>query len=116
VHTLAQEVAELPEFRGKIPPEPVRVMPPEFYYNALAPLMSETDIWQTTYLQQMKGQNAVYEWARGTLLLPFFAALQPREQESFGALYAERLRAAYPQQPDGSILFPFQRLFIIGRR
>jgi trans-aconitate 2-methyltransferase len=85
------------------------------YYDWLHPHVAALDIWETEYLQIMRGENPVADWTSGSFLLPFLGALQGAERESFAAAYRAAMREAYPQRADGSTLFPFRRLFIVAR-
>jgi trans-aconitate 2-methyltransferase len=86
------------------------------YYELLEPLSSHLDIWQTTYLQVLTGEDAVFRWVSGTGLRPFINALEGEEREAYIAEYKKRLNRAYPLRPSGKVLFPFQRLFVVARR
>jgi trans-aconitate 2-methyltransferase len=90
------------------------------YYAWLAPLFPRIDIWSTEYLQVLAPNAArehpVAAWTKGTWLVPFLAALDSGEQREFLAAYAEELASAYPLLPDGGVLFPFRRLFIVANR
>jgi trans-aconitate 2-methyltransferase len=90
---------------------------PSFYYDAMAPLATRLDIWETEYLHVMPGPLAIVEWYRGTGLRPFLDRL-PDEgvRHRFLAEYLEAVTAAYPARPDGRVLFPFRRMFIIAYR
>ena len=88
---------------------------PESYYRMLAPLLRDLDIWETTYLHVLGGENPVVEWTKGTALRPYLDALAGPERGAFLAAYQARIAAAYPKQPDGNTLLPFRRLFLIGR-
>ena len=48
--------------------------------------------------------DAVLEWMKGTGLRPVLSALDEEQQAEFVAEYAERLRAAYPQESFGTVL------------
>jgi len=86
------------------------------YYDWLTPL-AETDIWSTTYLHALEGDDAIVEWMKGTGLRPYLQALATEaERESFIALYRRSVAIDFPQREDGVTLFPFPRLFIIARR
>ncbi len=89
---------------------------PTDYYKILRPIVSELDIWETTYLQMLSGEDPVFEWVSGSILRPVFSQLPPPDVERFVAECKLRLRAAYPRQPDGTTLFSFRRLFIVARR
>ncbi len=87
---------------------------PSRYYERLAPRMRHTDIWETTYLQALEGEDAVFRWTSGTALRPFLAALEGEERDAFCETYKARLREAYPQSADGKTLFAFTRLFMVA--
>lgn len=89
---------------------------PDAYYRILAPAVRQVDIWETTYLHVLEGDNPVVEWTKGTALRPYLDALAEPERSAFLAGYAARVAAAYPKQPDGRTLLPFRRLFIVAQR
>jgi trans-aconitate 2-methyltransferase len=89
----------------------------EAYYRWLSPLCSEIDIWSTTYLHVLEGEDPVVEWMSGTALRPYVQALSDEaERAGFFESYRARVAQAFPQQADGTTLFPFPRLFIVARR
>ncbi len=96
--------------------KPAPVHEPAFYQQVLAPLVSDIDLWETTYFQVLEGQNPVAEWTKGTWLKPMLDALDGDRRDGFEAAYRARVAAAYPPGPDGRTLFPFNRLFIVARR
>lgn len=89
---------------------------PEQYYERLAGLGMQVDLWETTYVHVLAGRNPVLEWMRGTALRPYLDALGPAETKDFLASYAEELRKAYPPRTTGETLFPFRRLFVVAIR
>ena len=95
-------------------PDPVA--PPDFYYDLLAPrAQGGIDLWETEYVHQLKGDNAVLEWMRGTTLRPVLDALDDKLRAGFLDAYAERLAAAFPRREDGKTLLKFRRLFLVAR-
>ena len=91
-------------------------LPLERYHALLKPLC-ETDLWRTTYLQQLTGPSPVLEWIKGAYLRRYLAALpDPAEQEAFLSVLRQRLDRLHPADADGVTLFPFTRLFILARR
>ena len=89
----------------------------EAYYDMLAPICGEVDIWSTVYLHVLEGDDPIVEWMKGTGLRPFLQALATEaEREDFLKAYGARLRTLFPERPDGTTLFPFPRLFIVARR
>jgi trans-aconitate 2-methyltransferase len=124
-HALMREVAAEPAFapyldgvlRGG-----ESVAEPTSYAAVLAGLGCEVDAWETTYVHVLDaegrfGDDAVLAWVSGTGLRPVMDALEPEPavRQAFLDTYAERLRAAYPRRPWGTLL-PFRRIFCIARR
>jgi trans-aconitate 2-methyltransferase len=73
------------------------------------------DVWQTTYVHRLSGDDPVLSWLRGTGLRPVLARLDDAEAAKFEREFAPLLRAAYPATPGGT-LFPFRRTFAVGHR
>ncbi len=86
------------------------------YYRLLKPHCRRVDMWRTTYFHVLSGIDAVVEWFKGSGLRPYLAPLDPAQRKSFLAQYREGIAAAYPVQPDGSVLLPFPRLFLVATR
>jgi trans-aconitate 2-methyltransferase len=90
---------------------------PEFYYDLLSPLAKGgIDLWETEYVHQLQGEDAVLEWMRGTSLRPVLDALDRPARDEFLATYARELRMAFPRRDDGKTLLHFRRLFLVARR
>lgn len=96
----------------------VQVMTAETYYDVLAPLCDDIDLWATTYLHVLSGDDAVLEWMKGTALRPYLTALadDPPMRQAFVAALGQRLSAAFPRRMDGATLLPFPRLFLVAQR
>ena len=87
------------------------------YYRWLAPLCGEVDLWTTTYLHALEGDDPVVEWMRGTALRPYLDALTDEAlREAFLDAFRVRIAAAFPADADGVTLFPFPRLFMVAVR
>jgi trans-aconitate 2-methyltransferase len=87
---------------------------PAGYLDLLAGAGCSVDAWETTYLHVLHGAHPVVEWYRGTGLRPVLAALDPGQAEEFLADYSERIEAAYPAAPYGTVL-PFRRVFVVAQ-
>lgn len=85
------------------------------YWDLLKPRAAALDMWETTYLHALQGEDAVVEWAAGSSLRPFLEPLPPALQAAYRQAYAEALRPHYPRRADGATLLPFRRLFIIAK-
>ena len=87
---------------------------PVWYYERLLPLCSNVDIWHTTYHHRLAGAHAVVEWFSGSALVPFLEPLAEAQRRAFLADYTAAVARAYAPLPDGSVLLPFPRLFMVG--
>ena len=117
-HALMREVAQGGPWADVLRPL-LRVAPvaeAEQYYDWLAPLCQSIDIWHTTYMQALSGDDRVLEWISSTALKPLLEALRTDHLAAFRATLADKLREAYPRRADGTTLFPFKRLFIVAVR
>jgi trans-aconitate 2-methyltransferase len=90
---------------------------PRFYYDLLCAEAERLDLWTTEYQHVLDGPGTILEWLRSTRLRPFLAALpEAADREAFEAALLERITAIFPRRPDGRVLFPFGRLFVIAYR
>ncbi|SDR69149.1 trans-aconitate 2-methyltransferase [Actinopolymorpha singaporensis] len=87
----------------------------EEYLALLAGAGCEVEAWETTYLHVLPGENAVFEWIRGTGARPVLQALPDDVRPEFEKVYKERLAAAYPRRDYGTVL-PFRRVFAVAHR
>ena len=68
----------------------------------------------TVYQNVLPDADAIVEWYKGSGMRPFLEAMtSDHQREKFMRRYTESIRAAYPARPDGKVLFPFRRLFVI---
>lgn len=94
------------------------VAPPAAYLRLLAPL-GDVDLWETEYLQALEPVvegHPVRAFTQSTAMLPFAARLGEGELQDFVAAYDDALAYAYPAEADGTVLFPFRRLFLLLAR
>ncbi len=84
------------------------------YWDMLRPRAASLEIWETTYLHALRGEDAVGEWASGSSLRPFLDALGGAERAAFRAAYARVVAPHYPRRDDGTTLLPFRRLFLVA--
>lgn len=117
-HRIIAAVAQSAPFRAKLSGRlrEAPVADPDYYYQLLAADCHLIDMWETSYLHVLEGQDAVLNWIKGTALVPLLAALDAGEQNDFICELAARLAAAYPRHEDGKTLLPFKRLFFIAYR
>ncbi|TIC85952.1 trans-aconitate 2-methyltransferase [Nocardioides sp. GY 10113] len=85
------------------------------YLRALTALGCTVTAWETTYLHVLHGPDPVFSWVSGTGAGPTLQALPGDLRPRFEDEYKARLRAAYPVEPDGSVVFGFRRVFVVAR-
>lgn len=114
-HVLLHETASHPRWRTALAgmPRPLAHSPAS-YLDVLVRAGWRADVWETTYLHVLSGDDAVLGWMRGTALRPVLAALSADEARAFEEAYGARLRTAYPRGPYGTVL-PFRRIFAVGQ-
>jgi trans-aconitate 2-methyltransferase len=117
-HRLMRQVAAAGPWAGKLANAAGARAPrlgAAWYYALLRPHATRVDVWTTTYHHVLTGgTDAVVEWFKGSGLRPFLAPLDPDETTGFLTEYRAALVDAYPPLPDGSVLLPFPRLFIVA--
>ncbi|EAP77278.1 MULTISPECIES: methyltransferase domain-containing protein [Roseovarius] len=89
------------------------VMAPQKYDELLAP-MGRFRLWETEYYQRLvaeKGSHPVRRYTESTYARPVLNALEADEKAELIRRYEEAMQVAYPVRADGSVLFPFRRLF-----
>ena len=90
---------------------------PGFYFDLLAPISRRVVIWQTQYYHVLPDHQGLVDWYSGTGMRPYLERLADEaERLSFQRLVLEECRPHYPEHQDHNILFPFNRLFVIGYR
>jgi len=88
-----------------------------WYYELLKPHCSRVDIWRTIYQHPLTGgAAAVVEWFKGSGLRPFLAPLDEAERAEYLKQYEAALAKVFPAMPDGTVLLPFPRVFIVATR
>jgi trans-aconitate 2-methyltransferase len=88
----------------------------EAYARGLGPFASGLDIWTTTYLHRLSGEDPVFGWMSSTGLRPFLEALGGAQKDAFAGAMRAAYLAHYPPEPDGGTLFAFRRLFVVAVR
>ena len=114
-HVLLHEVADSEPYAahtaGLLRPASAE---PGDYLADLVALGCTVDVWETTYLHVLTGEDAVFTWISATGARPVLAALPDDLRPGFEEEYKTRLLEAYPEQPYGTVL-PFRRIFVVAR-
>jgi trans-aconitate 2-methyltransferase len=119
-HVLMRQVADGPPWREKLAGASgarAERQGAEWYYRLLRQHAARVDLWLTTYHHVLEGgTDAVVEWFKGSGLRPFLAPLDASEASAYLAEYRAALADAYKPLPDGTVLLPFPRLFVVAMR
>jgi trans-aconitate 2-methyltransferase len=85
------------------------------YVAMLAPL-GRVEGWEMEYVQHLAAVacgHPVRAFTESTAMRPFLARLTVDEAAAFTDDYDAALEDAYPRAADGSVLFPFRRVFFV---
>ena len=91
------------------------VMPASGYWRMLSGF-GAVDSWETDYVQRLDpvaDAHPVRRFTESTAMRPFLDKLSEAEAAQFIERYEHALSSAYPVEADGSVLFPFRRVFIV---
>lgn len=89
------------------------ILEPAEYHRLLSPL-GALSLWETDYFQTLppsEDMHPVRKFTSATFARPIFAVLDEGESADLCALYDAAVEADYPKAEDGSVFFPFRRLF-----
>ena len=91
----------------------------EFYYDILSSLFKPESIyiWSTTYTHAMDSLDDILKWYESTTLVPYFDAF-PNEEiiSNFKNNFYIKLKNVYFPRPNGSVLFDYERLFLVASK
>jgi trans-aconitate 2-methyltransferase len=88
-----------------------------YYYEMLSKYFLKTTMWITDYIHIMESYAAIMDMIRSTGMKPYLERIDDGSLRTrFEKEVIIRVKEAYPQQSDGSVLFPFKRLFFIARK
>ena len=115
-HTLLHEISSQPPYsEHTIGLLEVRGTDPEAYLELFSGLGWDADVWQTTYLHVLQGDDPVFSWISGTGARPVLQALPDELRSRFEDEYKAALRKAYPREQWGTVL-PFTRVFAVAHQ
>lgn len=116
-HRLMREIAHSARWKDRLG-DTLRhddaVLTPEAYLEHLTALGCTADVWETTYLHLLEGEDPVLDWVKGTGLRPVLTELG-EDAEDFVTEYRAALRQEYPPTSHGTV-FPFRRVFAVATK
>lgn len=117
IHTIVGTAASQPPWSRHIPQEPLfHTLTEQAYIDLLTSLSPQYRVWKTVYYHIFDSHDIILEWYRGTGLRPYLHALPQEQRPAFEAHILEKVRAAYPQQQNGQVAFPFPRFFFVVQK
>lgn len=85
------------------------------YYDMFTSCYSDVEVWQTNYYHQMDSSDAIVDFVQSTALIPYLSCLTEEQAAEFIAMLKYETAKQYQPCGDGTVLFPFYRLFFIAR-
>ncbi|EAQ02837.1 trans-aconitate methyltransferase [Pseudooceanicola batsensis HTCC2597] len=101
-------------FPGRVDPDAMPGIPDARTTWAILDGLGSVAMWETEYMQPLDASDEAHPvrlFTASTFARPVLEALDPEERDRIGALYDEAMETAYPRRPDGTVLFPFKRMF-----
>lgn len=91
----------------------------DYYYDILSSLFKPESIyiWSTTYTHPMNSLDDILKWYESTTLISYFNAF-PNDEiiSNFKNNFYIKLKNVYFPRPNGSVLFDYQRLFLVASK
>lgn len=85
------------------------------YYDLLSKAGAYSlQLWETDYYQEMADHRAIFDWVKGTGLIPVLSAMDAGNQIAFAKAYINAIAQEYPLQANENVLFPYKRVFMVG--
>jgi trans-aconitate 2-methyltransferase len=118
-HAAIREVARREPFAAALADMPWRdadvVGTPVEYAGLLTDADCTVDVWETTYVHELRGETPVLDWITGTALTQVRERLTDDGWHRYRHAIAPLLAQAYPARADGITFFPFRRVFVVAR-
>lgn len=121
-HTLLADLQREPRWSARLSGLEVRPAVPEpaDYLRTLTDVGLRAEVWETTYLHVIEGEDGIFDFVSSTALRPVLAELGGPDSPTaleFCDEYRKALRSAYPATQLGgkkAQLLPFRRIFVLG--
>lgn len=77
--------------------------------------ISQLQLWETEYFQELDTHEKIFDWVKGTGLTPILSEMDEANQTQFSEFYLNLIRQKYPTQTNGKVLLRYRRVFMVGR-
>jgi trans-aconitate 2-methyltransferase len=118
-HQGMKKVAQDPCWAGALDgtSDNCNVQPIKFYYRVLSGAGRDLNLWEIEYLQIMNSTRAILDWMRSTAMRAYLERLRDeKSRRKFEEMCLHEFERAYRAEPDGAVLFPYRRMFIVTSR
>lgn len=117
IHKIIHEVASRNRWSKMFPnPREFYALEIEEYYDILAEISADFDIWTTTYYHRMRSHNEIIEWYKGTGLTPYLSILNDKEKNEFIEEILYEVKRKYQCRKNSEVILRFPRLFFIATK
>ncbi len=87
-----------------------------YYYEKFHEQFTRMELWKTSYIHEMKSYGDIVAMIESTGLRPYLEKTEEKKKKVFLDNIMKQLPKFYKQFRNGNVLFPFERLFVIGYR
>lgn len=87
-----------------------------YYYDIFVEQTPEIHMWVTEYCHIMQNHEQILDFLRGAAFTPYQSRLDEEEMQVFAEEVLARIKEEYPTRKNGTVLFPFRRLFLTGQK
>jgi trans-aconitate 2-methyltransferase len=95
----------------------INYQPATCYYDLLCNIAAKIELWETTYYHRLSDHQSLIAWYRSTGMRPYLDCLpDDKNRIEFEEEVLDACINDYPLRKDGSIIFPFSRIFFIAYR
>jgi len=85
-----------------------------YYYGEFHDRFQKMDLWKTSYIHEMKSYGDIVTMIESTGLRPYLEKTEEGKKKILLENVMKRLEKVYRQFQNGHVLFPFERLFVVG--
>lgn len=83
------------------------------YYNIMADIFEKVDFWRTDYYHVLDNHMTMLDMMRSTGFKLYYQVLEQEERYDFEQEVLWGIEKAYPHQPNGKVILPFKRIFLL---
>ncbi len=117
VHQILKNLAKSDKWKTEFQTETkYNILTKSEYFDILSEVSDDFEIWETIYCHAMPSHESIIEWYESTGMRPYLDQLTSDKQIEFKNDVLTQIKAKYPSQRNGEIMFQFPRLFFTARK